>query len=128
MVYQIRREADGVLVAFSGDVDHEEIDAARGAAWDIIDRDALRFAIYDFSAAATIDLDFDSPQYFAQLLDRAAAARPDVRIALVFVQEDFRLAVRDYLYALRTDTRQPQLFDTLAEARAWVDGGVPPAG
>jgi hypothetical protein len=122
MPYQSNWEQAGVHVRLTGQVTGLDIKQVDREIYGHETFDGMRYTIYDFTQAEDFSVSLDEMREVAAMDLAASTTNPNLRIALVAATETVRIANSVYETAapeLPWDARE---FDTLNEARRWLEG------
>ncbi len=124
MSFAISWPENTFLAEFSGVVTADEIEAVNNAFSGDGRMDTIRYSIWDFSRAASIEMPEQEIEYAAAFDKGVTAVRKTLRGALIANNPQVKERLNVYLaiaedLGVDWDTR---LFDTMESAEAWLEG------
>ena len=117
-------ENKGVLKRLSGHVSADEFVHSVEAIQADPRFDDIRYVINDFSQVSSHELDEDLLQELAAIQYGAQASNPQVRAVYVGVDPELARQLRGILIDSQRSLYRVALFDTLPQARDWLQGEV----
>ncbi len=121
MPYSTRWEARGVVWKFEGRVTGMELLAANHAIYGDPRFDQMAYQIVDLTEVERFDVTEEDMIVIAANDRAAALSRADVKVAIATRNEIVRQLSALYDAASATSPWEQQVFETVADARAWVN-------
>lgn len=123
MPYSISWPERSFLARFDGRVTADEIEAVNHAFSGDARMETVRYSIWDFSSASSVDMPEHEIEYAAAFDKGVATVRPVLKGALIAGCDPVRKQLETYLAIAKDldvgwDTR---LFDSVASARLWLE-------
>ncbi len=124
MPYSISWPDNTFLAQFSGRITAKEVDEVNHAFSGDMRMEVVRFSMWDFSGATSVDMPLDDIEDAAAFDKGVTYTRSSLRGALIVANDQVRDAVEKYLAVaddlqVNWDTR---VFDNIETARIWLDG------
>lgn len=122
MPYTTTWEESGVVWTFRGKVTGDEILRANREIYGDPRFDRLKYQIVDLTGVESFDVTEDDMAVIAANDRAAARSRPQVRIAVAAVDDVIKDLSAFYDAAMVGVAWHQQIFDSMREAREWVNG------
>lgn len=124
MSYSISWSGNTFLAEFAGKITPNEIEAVNDLFSGDERLEMIRYSIWDFSRASSIEMPDYEIEYAAAFDKGVTTVRKDLRGALIANNDQVREQLEKYLamadeLSVNWDTR---LFDNLQTAKAWLEG------
>jgi hypothetical protein len=123
MTYAISWPGNTFLARFFGVITADDVEAVNHAFSGDARMETVRFSIWDFSQASSIDMPEHEIEYAAAFDKGVSAVRPTLRGALIVNNDQIRKGIEKYLAIaddldVKWDTR---IFDDMQTARNWLE-------
>jgi len=120
MAYQNIWENEGVYSKFQGTIDAEEVHCAVDEVESDTRFDSIRYVINDFLEATEFTVTPKDISVRVAIDNAAARTNPDIRIALVTVDQIVKDLIGIYIEQMESSPYETRIFATLDEARRWL--------